>query len=436
MCKRFYINILKDELGICGDKINKTRTYEEQQCSLDEVTGNHARTLDNTFNIKLTEKERNLPQIYWIPKLHKKPYKSRFIAGSSSCTTTKISKLITSSLKLVKNHCIRYCKTIFNRTGVNSMWIINNSLDVIDIINKPTFQGKNISTWDFSTLYTSIPHDKLKIRIYELLERVFSTVNRKYIIIRNNNTFWTDEKTNNKGYYFTCRSLCSAIDYLINNIFVYFGGKVFRQVIGIPMGTNCAPLLADLFLHTYEYEFIIKKLKVDISVALRFNRTFRYIDDLLSINNSNFANFVNEIYPPELELKNTTVCPKETSYLDATINIGEETEAIKTSIYDKRDDFNFKIVNFPYLDSNIPQNPAYGIYISQLVRYARVCSNKNDFVARNQRLTSKLEKQGFEKGRLQKSFAKFYRSHFDEIRKYGATMKELREPQESQVRNN
>ena len=137
------------------------------------MTGNHARTLDNTFNIKLTEKERNLPQIYWIPKLHKKPYKSRFIAGSSSCTTTKISKLITSSLKLVKNHCIRYCKTIFNRTGVNSMWIINNSLDVIDIINKPTFQGKNISTWDFSTLYTSIPHDKLKIRIYELLERVF-----------------------------------------------------------------------------------------------------------------------------------------------------------------------------------------------------------------------------------------------------------------------
>ena len=70
------------------------------------------------------------------------------------------------------------------------------------------------------------------------------------------------------------------------------------------------------------------------------------------------------------------------------------------------------------------------------MRYARVCTNKNDFVARNQRLTSKLEKQGFEKGRLQKSFAKFYRSHFDEIRKYGATMKELREPQESQVRNN
>ena len=73
------------------------------------------------------------------------------------------------------------------------------------------------------------------------------------------------------------------------------------------MGTNSDPLLADLFLHTYEYEFIMKKLKTNINVALRFNKTFRYIDDLLSINNCNFGNFVNKIYPPELELKNTTV---------------------------------------------------------------------------------------------------------------------------------
>ena len=84
------------------------------------------------------------------------------------------------------------------------------------------------------------------------------------------------------------------------------------------MGTNCAPLLADLFLHSYEYEFIIKKLKTDISVALRFNKTFRYIDDLLSINN---CDFVSEIYPLELELKNTTVCQTETSYLNTKINI-------------------------------------------------------------------------------------------------------------------
>ena len=131
VCKQFYIKTLMNELGINSDRNKKASlTYEEQQYSPDAVTGNHTSSLTK-FNIKLTEKERKLPQIYWIPKLHKKPYKSRFIAGSSSCTTTKISKLITSCLKLIKKHCISYCDTIKNKTGVNAMWIINNSLDVI-----------------------------------------------------------------------------------------------------------------------------------------------------------------------------------------------------------------------------------------------------------------------------------------------------------------
>ena len=122
---------------------------------------------------------------------------------------------------------------------------------------KPTFLGNDISTWDFSTLYTSTPHDKLKIRIYELLELVFTTVNRRYIAVRYNSVLWTDDNTKNKGYYFTCRRLSNAIDYLINYIFIYFGSNVFKQVITVPMGTNCAPLLADLFLHTYEYNFFL-----------------------------------------------------------------------------------------------------------------------------------------------------------------------------------
>ena len=85
-------------------------------------------------------------------------------------------------------------------------------------------------------------------------------------------------------------------------------------------------------------------------------------------------------------------------------------------------------MNFPYLDSNIPNNPAYGIYISQLVRYARICSDKREFKARNKNLLKKLEKQGCNKKILEKTFVKFYRSHYDEVQKYGASVKELREP--------
>ena len=100
-----------------------------------------------------------------------------------------------------------------------------------------------------------------------------------------------------------------VISMLIDNIFVFFGGTLFQQVFGIPMGTNCAPLLADLFLYSYEYESeFLQKLVKDkkIHEARVFTFTYRYIDDVLSINNSRFPEFLPLIYPPELEVKETT----------------------------------------------------------------------------------------------------------------------------------
>ena len=85
-------------------------------------------------------------------------------------------------------------------------------------------------------------------------------------------------------------------------------------------------------------------MKGDITRALQFNKTFRYIDDLLCVNNDNFNKHINEIYPSELILKNTTTTPSETSYLDTTLNIGEGNGTVRISVYDKREDFNFKIV--------------------------------------------------------------------------------------------
>ena len=87
----------------------------------------------------------------------------------------------------------------------------------------------------------------------------------------------------------------------IYNIFVSFGGTLFQQVVGIPMGTNCATLLADLFLYSYESEFLQNLVKdKKIHEVRAFNFTYRYIDDVLSINNSRFAEFLPLIYPPEL----------------------------------------------------------------------------------------------------------------------------------------
>ena len=169
-----------------------------------------------------------MPQIYWIPKLHKTPYKARFIAASRSCTTTRLSKFMTECLKLVRSHCTAYCKTIRERTGVNSMWIINNSLDVIRTLEEKQLSLTHVSTWDFSTLYTSLPHARLKNQLHDLLERVFRTKGKSFIATNSFRTFWTNDRMSMRYTYFSCGELCLAIDFLIDNIYVRFGSSVFR----------------------------------------------------------------------------------------------------------------------------------------------------------------------------------------------------------------
>ena len=137
------------------------------------------------------------------------------------------------------------------------------------------------------------------------------------------------------------------------------------------MGINSAPLLADLFLYTSD-DFMLTTMKQDITKAVSFGYTFRYIDDLFSVNNEGFGDYTSAIYPSELELKETTMASNEVCYLDTRMKHEDGRTLCHISVYDKRNDFNFQIVNFPYIDSNIPANPAYGVHISQLVRFARI----------------------------------------------------------------
>ena len=147
---------------------------------------------------------------------------------------------------------------------------------------------------------------------------------------------------------------------------------------------------------------------------------------LFSINNVNFRSCISAIYPSELELKDTSTSSTEVCYLDTNIKTGDVTTPFGISIYDKRDHFAFRIVNFSHMDSNIPANPAYGVYISQLVRYARICTSKVDFINRLRGLSLRLRQQGFETNRLQNSFNKFVNRHGLIVEKYGAALREMR----------
>ena len=191
------------------------------------------------------------------------------------------------------------------------------------------------------------------------------------------------------------------------------------------MGTNCTPLLADIFLYSYEADFIQSLLSTGKKkLESQFNFTYRYIDDVLSINNPDFDNYLGQMYPAELEIKNTTESNTSTSYLDLILSIGRDGH-LCTSLYDKRDDFSFHITNFPFLSSNIPSLPAYGVFISQLIRYARACSSYECFILRAARLSSKLLGQGFVRERLNSSLRKFYGRYGDLIKHYEVPLSQM-----------
>ena len=183
------------------------------------------------------------------------------------------------------------------------------------------------------------------------------------------------------------------------------------------MGTNCAPLVADLFLFCYERDFMMSlsdDKQADVIDA--FNTTSRYLDDILNINNVYFDNMVSQIYPSELQLNKANASDTEAAFLDLHLSISNDI--VSTKIYDKRDDFDFEIVNFPFLDGDVPRSTSYGVYISQLFRFARASSYVADFNTRNKLLTQKLLKQGYRYHKLHKTFSKFYRRYYDLISKF------------------
>ena len=219
--------------------------------------------------------------------------------------------------------------------------------------------------------------------------------------------------------------LLSMLEFLIDNIFVSFGGILFQQVVGIPMGTNCAPHIVDLFLYSYESECLQKLVKdKKIHEARAFNFTYRYIDDVLSINNSRFAEFRPLIYPLELEVTEITDSASSASFLDLYLAF-DDSGQISTKIYDKRDDFNSKIINFPNMCSSIPASPAYGVYISQLIRYARASRNYSDFLKRPLHLRNRLLDQGYAKIHLIRSLKKFIFRYQDLVEIYSVSAEKI-----------
>ena len=147
-------------------------------------------------------------------------------------------------------------------------------------------------------------------------------------------------------------------------------------------------------VHPYVYQYIYMYIYMHVCRYIHLYTYIYYSPGSANPNNPKFGNYINDIYPAELEIKDTTDADHRASYLDLDLSYDRD-KRLQVKLYDKRDDFNFNIVNFPFLSSNIPQSPAYGVYISQLIRYARASFAYIDFLVRSRLLTNKLLGQGY-----------------------------------------
>ena len=308
-----------------------------------------------------------------------------------------------------------------------SYFIVDNRDEVVNYmrenneVNNSGHRRKTVKSFDFSTLYTSIPHDELIDKMSKFICKIFEIKaqdNKKFITISKQQAYFSINRSK-KCLSLSCQELIDLVKFLIDNSYVVYKGKVFRQITGIPMGTNCAPYLANIFLHVYEYLFIAKCIEDgNDNIANALAGLFRYQDDCIVFDDDNvFADNINNIYPSSMTLKCTNTSPAKCNYLDLTISVYNGVFNFKS--YDKRRDFSFEVVNYPNLSGNIPVKPSYGVFTSQLIRFCHINRTASYFAVDAKTLVKKLINQGFSNSMLKDKYFEFSHHYLTLWTKYG-----------------
>ena len=409
ICKKYYLEIIKKEVS--SDTYVTLPQEDTERSVMRDIIEDC-----NHVGISVHKDFKNLPSIHATIKMHKDPVKFRYIIGSRTSVLKPLAKKLVTILQLVMKSMRNYCDKIRFYTGFNRYWIVENNEVVLrnmDEINSRN-NGRNIECFDFSTLYTKIDPDDLKDKLLQVVKKAFRGGQNKYLRISNNRITWTNKAEDN---VYTIERIEMMIDTLVDSAYFKFGNTIYRQKIGIPMGIDPAPQMANLYLFSYEFDFMERLAKEDYRSARKFNYTCRFIDDLETLNNDGkLSDLKEDIYPPELVCNKENVGDQRATFLDMETSVIDRRFVTKT--YDKRESYDFEIVNYPDLSGNIPRGSAYGVYTSQLIRYARVCSYKEDFIARAALLKRKLKEKGFTEERLRKTSRKCIHNNNWIIKKY------------------
>ena len=427
VCKKFYLERVVKELG---DDVNGTYREVFNKKGIIDTCVNE---IKEKFSIDVPEVHKALVSFYWTAKMHKKRAAMRFIAASHKRFTKGLSKKLTFFLKKVLNTLRQVCNNLKRDTGADHCLVIDNSIPVIKRIDQ--INGRHdmdtVDTFDFKDLYTKIPHEELKNQLALVIALAFKHArgkkpNKECFLMcatKNLGAVFVEKKSKNAV---TEQKLVEMVNYLIDHVFIEVGPKFFQQVVGIPMGTDCGPLLANLYQFSREYDWLLKKWgregkeddawKADRDLVRSFAHTFRYIDDLITFNNRGTLEGIWKEMYPFLTLEKTNVETNTCVFLDLQLNI--KNGGMRKQPYDKRDDFKFDIVSFPNLASNISFRNSHGIFISQLIRLMRNCDFYADFCQKSKVLFEKLLRQGFSKRLLRRGIAKFYEKYKNLLGKY------------------
>lgn len=393
-----------------------------------------------------TQEKGKLPYFYASVKLHKNPTGMRYIAASKGTTLSQISSWVSRGLQDILPYVEEIWINCALKGGImtKGSWIAQDAQTVVNRLNQLNKnhnpdEAIQMEVWDFSTLYTTLDHEDLKSRMREIIDWAFQRAKddsgqclwslvcdadkrKSKWSCAQIRTLKKNEKASSK--WFNAEKLANWLDYVVDNTYVTLGNHTFKQRVGLPMGTQCAPIVANLYLLTYELEFLRKTIsRGDLDLARRICGCRRYIDDILAIDVPSFRDILYRdndrygLYPKEtLKLTEEGGSTESITYLD--IWIRRDDKGWYSSMYDKRDHIPSMKDNlrFPHPLTRLSRSCKLNTITGQFHRFHRRCTRPHLFVEAAVDLLSRMIKAGYKKQPVLNK-AKAFKSHIKGRRK-------------------
>lgn len=430
VCRNKYKHVLKEELHQVGGAYSTTdlspkAIYERYEAALRDSKCPSYVYSEVVDSIK---KERfSLPLLYWLPKMHKAPPKARFIAASFKVMTTKLAVFLNITLKLITKELKGKDLRHIGREGYRRCFAVDGYEEVLDwlraYVRPQEKEGRSIATYDFSTMYTTIDLvdlvDKVGFAVREAFEGhlglcvVGAGVHASCSFV-DDAAKWEPEGSNS----YTAQQVIDLISILVNSTYIANGRCIRQQTLGLPMGTNPAPPLANHYCYGCEAPAMDRLYReVSKDIARKFIGTNRLIDDTLATDNPFYERNViiagdphvptHPIYSPTLTLNRS-----DADFLGMLVGDGPGNSFyIKVSSKQKK--LPFPLINYPSIreNSNFPSTLAYGVFTGMLHRFQNICTSMTDFVDETVGMCKKLVPKGYKYRRLNGNFQNFVRQH-------------------------